>query len=88
MEGFCPAFLGDFYSASFIFFLYRDAPKETADHESELAEILTCSVRHLQNLRRRKLIPYVRLGPRLVRYDPSDVERAIQKLTIREHGRG
>jgi hypothetical protein len=54
--------------------------------ESEQAELLTCSVRHLQNLRRTKLIPYVRLGPRLVRYDPTEVERAIQKLTIREHG--
>jgi predicted DNA-binding transcriptional regulator AlpA len=87
MEGFCSSFLGDFYSPSSSFCIETHRKKRLIT-ESELAEILTCSVRHLQNLRRWKLIPYVRLGPRLVRYDPSEVERAIQKLTIREHGRG
>jgi Helix-turn-helix domain len=71
-------------SSSFLFM--QKQIRERLLTESEQAELLTCSVRHLQNLRRAKLIPYVRLGPRLVRYDPTAVERAIQKLTIREHG--
>ena len=51
--------------------------------EKAQAELLGCSLRHLVNMRNRRLIPYVRLG-KLVRYDPAEVERAIQKLTIRE----
>lgn len=51
--------------------------------EKAQAQLLGCSLRHLINLRNRRLVPYLRLG-RLVRYNPNEVERAIQKLTIRE----
>ena len=51
--------------------------------EKAQAQLLGCSLRHLINLRNRRLVPYFRLG-RLVRYNPNEVERAIQKLTIRE----
>jgi hypothetical protein len=50
----------------------------------ELAPIIGCSWRHVMTLREKRLIPYVQLG-RLVRYDPTEVMKAIQKLTIREH---
>ena len=51
--------------------------------EQEQAELLRCSLRHLINLRNQRLVPFVRLG-RLVRYNPDQVEKAIQKLTVRE----
>jgi excisionase family DNA binding protein len=49
----------------------------------EQAELLGCSRRHLFNLRRRRLIPFVKLGTS-IRYDPEAVARAIEKLSIRE----
>jgi Helix-turn-helix domain len=51
--------------------------------EKELAGLTRCSVRHLINLRNRRLIPYVRLG-KSVRYNPEHVKRAIDKLTVIE----
>ena len=51
--------------------------------EQEQAELLRCSLRHLINLRNQRLVPFVKLG-RLVRYNPDQVEKAIQKLTVRE----
>ena len=51
--------------------------------EKEQAEELQCSLRHLANLRKRRLIPYVRLG-RSIRFDPAAVERALTKLSVRE----
>jgi hypothetical protein len=50
----------------------------------ELAPIIGCSWRHVMTLREKRMIPYVQLG-RLVRYNPQEVLRAIQKLTIKEH---
>ena len=35
-------------------------------------------------LREKRLIPFVRLG-RLVRYNPQEVMKAIEKLTVKEH---
>ena len=51
--------------------------------EEELARELRVSQRHLINLRNRRLIPFVRLG-RLIRYNRAAVEKAIQKLTVKE----
>jgi excisionase family DNA binding protein len=51
--------------------------------EWELAEELRVSQRHLINLRNRRLIPHIKLG-RLIRYDRAAVEKAIEKLTVRE----
>lgn len=51
--------------------------------EKEQAERLSISWRALQEYRRKRLVPHVRLG-RLVRYMPADVERALERLTIKE----
>jgi Helix-turn-helix domain len=53
--------------------------------EKEQAEALNCSLRHLINLRNRRLIPFIKLGG-AVRYDPAAVERALAKLTVDEIG--
>jgi excisionase family DNA binding protein len=49
--------------------------------EKEQAEQLSISWRHLQELRKKGLIPYVRLG-RLVRYSPPAVWRSMERLTV------
>jgi excisionase family DNA binding protein len=48
----------------------------------EAAALLGCSWRHVQNLTARRLLPSVRLG-RLIKYRRSDIERALDKLTVR-----
>jgi excisionase family DNA binding protein len=47
----------------------------------ELAPILGCSWRHIENLRRKRLIPCIRLG-HLVKFRLSDVEKALENLTV------
>lgn len=49
----------------------------------EIAETLGCSWRHVQNLKDRRMIPHLKLG-RLVKFRLADVERALEKLTVRE----
>lgn len=57
-------------------------PEKLLITEKELAAMLSVSWRHVQNLRNRRLIPHVRLG-RVVRYRVQDVEKALERLTIR-----
>ena len=57
--------------------------RRTLVDEKTQAELLDCSLRHLINLRNRRLVPHIRLG-KLVRYDPNAVQRALEKLTVRE----
>lgn len=52
--------------------------------EKEQAALLSISPNHLINLRRGRLVPHVRLG-RSIRYNPVEVARAVEKLTISEH---
>jgi hypothetical protein len=47
--------------------------------EKEQARRLSMSWRGLQEIRKRKLVPFIRIG-RLVRYSPKEVEKALQKL--------
>jgi excisionase family DNA binding protein len=54
--------------------------------DKELAPILGCSWRHIKTLRLKRLIPFVQLG-RLVRYNPQEVMKALEKITIKEHDR-
>jgi len=49
----------------------------------EQAELLSISWRHLQELSRKRLIPCVRLGRRIL-FNPLHVEKALEKLTVRE----
>jgi hypothetical protein len=53
--------------------------------EREQADLLRISWHHLVNLRRQRLIPYVKLGKKSIRYNPIEVERALKKLTVEEH---
>ena len=48
-----------------------------------LAEHLKCSPRHVIDMKNQRLIPVIKLG-RCVRFSIEDVEKALQKLTIRE----
>ena len=48
---------------------------ETLWTVKEVADLLQCSVRHVQNLQKRGL-PYVALG-RLIRFDPREVRDYI-----------
>jgi excisionase family DNA binding protein len=47
--------------------------------KAQLAGLLRCSERHVDNLRRRGLMPYINLG-RSVRFRRDAVLSAIQKL--------
>ena len=44
---------------------------------------LNCSLRHLAKLKAQRLIPYIKLG-RILRFDPEAVQRALDKLSVRE----
>jgi excisionase family DNA binding protein len=48
----------------------------------EVASGLQSSLRHVDNLMAQKKIPYIRLG-RSVRFRWADIERALEKLTIK-----
>ena len=54
--------------------------------EKQQANALACSPRHLVNLRQKRLIPFIKLGGRLIRYNPEAVARALEKLTVKEVG--
>jgi hypothetical protein len=49
----------------------------------EQAEELNCSLRHLANLKTKRMIPHIKLG-HSVRYDPAAVARALDKLSVKE----
>lgn len=53
--------------------------------ETEVQELMQCSARHIQNLRKRRLLTYLRIG-RSIRYDIRDVEAALKKLRVEELG--
>jgi len=47
--------------------------------KSQLAELLCCSERHVDNLRRRGLVPHINLG-RSVRFRRDAILSAVRKL--------
>jgi hypothetical protein len=58
-------------------------------NEAEMAKLLGCSLRHIKDMRYRRMIPYIQLakggrGPSGIRYNPEAVARAIEKLTVKE----
>ena len=53
--------------------------------ETEVLELIQCSARTMQNLRKRKLLTYFRIG-RAIRYDMRDVEAALKKLKVEALG--
>jgi len=48
----------------------------------EQAELLSISWRHLQELSKKRLIPCVRLGRRIL-FNPLHVAAALEKLTVK-----
>lgn len=48
----------------------------------EAAAMMNCSWRHIQNLTTRRVLASVRLG-RLVRYRRADIEKCLEKLTVK-----
>ena len=63
--------------------LCKQMNKQQLLREKEQAKQLICSIRHLINLRNKRLIPYIKLG-KSIRYDPNAVQRALEKLSIKE----
>jgi len=58
-------------------------PIERLLHDKhEAAAMLGCSWRHVQNLTTKRLLASVRLG-RLVRYRRADIEKCLEKLTVK-----
>ena len=58
----------------------RDPP--LVMNEAQVAAYLSICPRSVRNLRRRRLIPYLRLGGRIL-YRLAEVNRALEKLEIR-----
>jgi hypothetical protein len=48
--------------------------------KKQLAEYLSCSVRQIEKLAARKLIPQRTIGRRMVRYDLARVEAALARF--------
>ena len=53
--------------------------------EKDLVRMLKVSPRFVLSLRRRRLIPFCKLG-RSVRFPLEEVESALKKLTVKELG--
>jgi excisionase family DNA binding protein len=56
-------------------------PLEKLLTEDDVAGLLNVSLRHVRNLRARRLIPFVRLG-RSIRFPVHSVQDALKKLTV------
>jgi len=56
---------------------------KTLVSEKEQAALLSISWRGLQEARKKRLVPFVRLGRRVL-YSPAAVEKALERLTIKE----
>jgi hypothetical protein len=69
------------------------APESAADDSAGLvkknavARAASVSTRTIDNLQRKKLIPYIKLSARCVRYHLPTVLAALRKFEIREAGR-
>lgn len=50
----------------------------------EVAKHLGVSPRHVQSLRAKRLIPAIKISSRCLRFRITDVDRALEKLTVRE----
>jgi hypothetical protein len=53
----------------------------------QLAKAINVSPRTVDNLQRKKIIPAIRLSPRMVRFHLPSVLAALRKFEIREAGR-
>ena len=53
-------------------------------NKQQVAERALVCPRTVGNWQSRKVIPFVRISPRCVRYNWRDVERALAKFTVKE----
>ena len=53
----------------------------------QLERLLSVSARSISNWQRKLRIPFVKVSPRLVLFDPAAELRALSKFEIREAGR-
>jgi len=49
----------------------------------EVCQELRINIHRFRRLRRKHLIPYIKLGYRTFRYDPLDVRNALNRLRIK-----
>jgi excisionase family DNA binding protein len=52
--------------------------------KAELAKFLSVSPRTIDYWVSGRKIPFIKLGPRMVRFRLPDVERALQRFTVKE----
>mgnify|MGYP006451156967 CR=1 FL=1 len=52
-------------------------------NREELASILGFSSRHISNLMKQGIIPYIKIGPRAIRYDLEQLNKYIEHNTVR-----
>jgi excisionase family DNA binding protein len=50
----------------------------------ELAREIGLPIRTVRSLTYRGIIPHIRLGHRTVKFQPSKVQRALEKRTVKE----
>ena len=60
---------------------------ELLDKEGVRALLNLPSIRKVDDLVRKRKIPFIRLGHKTLRFSPKNVLRAIEKLEVREIGR-
>jgi len=56
----------------------------TVTHQ-QMADMLPCSRRHLDKMTKLRLVPVIKIG-RHRRYNPENVMKALEKLTVKEVG--
>ena len=54
--------------------------------EKELAEILSISTRTVRRLRNRRLLPFFKLAPGLIRFCPTQCARALSQCEVKSLG--
>jgi hypothetical protein len=54
--------------------------------EKEIAEILSISTRTVRRLRNRRLLPFFKLAPGLIRFCPTQCARALSQCEVKSLG--
>lgn len=49
----------------------------------EAAEILGVSVGSMQGMVKRNSVPYIRLTPRVIRFDEEELQKFLEKRTVK-----
>jgi hypothetical protein len=65
----------------------HDSGADSLLKRTQLARAINTSVRTVDNLQRKKLIPAIKLSPRMVRFHLPSVLAALRRFEIQEAGR-